>query len=250
MQNIGITLNIVDKSESIDSNWTLLDIVKKRPPNGWKKLFEDSFDEFEDIQDFLSDQEKQYGYYYPEKKNLFRAFELTPLNNVRVVLCGQDPYIDLTKTTGEIRAQGLSFSVSRTSDIPPSLKNIFKELSTDIPEFKMPTHGDLTFWALQGVLLLNKCLTVNPSLSKSHKQIWNSFLYRVVEAVINTNPKCIFVLWGRESQKLNKLIRGRCPVLEASHPSSMNTKGGFLGCRHFSKINSLLGDKPIDWNLY
>lgn len=243
-------INIVPE---IQQDWTLIDILNKRCPIGWKEVFESARPELEDLQDYLTNDEKQYGRYYPEKKNLFRAFELTPLEDVRVVIIGQDPYPSKTKTTSEIRAQGLSFSVSRTSDIPPSLVNIFKELKSDIPTFNIPNHGDLSNWAKQGVLLLNKCLTVLPNMAKSHKEIWNGFLYRVIEAIILVNPKCIFVLWGREAQKLNKMIRGRCPTLECGHPSGANRANTFIGCKHFSKINELLANDyrgPIDWNLY
>jgi len=243
-------LNIVSP---IQQTWTLMDILDKRPPRGWEKIFQSARPEIEDLQEDLEKDEQQYGCYYPEKKNLFRAFDLTPLDRVRVIIVGQDPYHNLTKTTREIRAQGLSFSVSKLSDIPPSLLNIFKELRSDIPEFVQPSHGDLSSWALQGVLLLNSCLTVLPNQPGSHKKIWNGVLYRIIEAIVDINNKAIFVLWGRKAQELKKMIRGRCPVLEAGHPSSMNAKGGFLGCKHFSQINTLLanvGSQPIDWNLH
>jgi uracil-DNA glycosylase len=246
----SLKLNFV---QEIDQTWTLCDIVDKRSPPGWKDIFKVARDEFDDLQEYLDNEERQYGRFCPEKKNLFRAFELTPLDNVKVVIVGQDPYHDRNKTDNQIRAQGLSFSVSRDADIPPSLKNIFKELLKDIPTFQLPNHGDLTNWAQQGVLLLNKCLTVNPKAPGSHKNVWNGFMYRIIEAIISTNPKCLFVMWGREAQKIGKMIRGRCPTLECGHPSGANRANTFIGCKHFSQINDHLvksGFDPIDWNLY
>lgn len=246
MSKIKIILNVLKKDVEYK---TLIDVVDNKTPSGWSELFEKARPELLDISDILDEQEIEFGPYYPKKEDIFRAFHLTPLNRVRVVIIGQDPYHDKTKTTGEIRARGMSFSVSKTSDIPPSLRNIFKELAQSIPEFKTPKHGDLTYWAIQGVLMLNFALTVGAGRPGSHKKLWIGFIHHVIEFIIKTNPNTIFVLWGRKAADIKKMISGRCTILEAAHPSPYSAHKGFFGCKHFKIINEYLANDPIDWNV-
>lgn len=247
--NMEVKLNTV---QEVDQSWSLLDIVNKCRPVGWSDVFDEAVNELEELDEDLKKREVTFGRYYPDKKNLFRAFHLTPLDSVRVVIFGQDPYPDRDRSSGEIKAQGLSFSVNKSCAIPPSLRNIYKEIKSNYDDFTIPSHGDLSTWANQGVLLLNACLTVDAGSEGTTVKIWDGFLYRVIEAILKTNPKCIFVLWGRNAQTLKKIIKNRGIVLEAPHPSSRNIKGGFLGCKHFIRINELLMENnknPINWNL-
>lgn len=243
---------VIEFVDPIDQSWSVYDICTKSPPFGWKDVFKNAENELKDVSDILENQEKSVSKFFPLKNNLFRAFELTPLNKVRVVIFGQDPYHTATKK-GEPIAQGLSFSVDKKSAIPPSLLNIYKEIKNNYPEFEIPKHGDLTSWARQGVLLCNTCLTVNPGDPGSHGDIWDGFIKQVINAILNKNKNCIFVLWGSKAKKLEKFIAGRGHILIGAHPSPFSAiKYGFFGCQHFKKINELLlsfGSSPINWNL-
>lgn len=236
---------------TIDQTWSIIKICHERPPFGWKMVFKDAEEELKDISSILEEQEKAFGSYYPLKSNIFRAFELTPLENVRVVIVGQDPYHQVNSQTGLPRAQGMSFSVSRDDDIPSSLKNIFKELK-NTTDFKYPNHGDLISWTRQGVLLLNMCLTVRPNQAGSHGDIWMGFIVKVLNALAEEKPNTIYVLWGSYAQKLIKYIGDRSVILTSAHPSGLSAHRGFFGCNHFKQINDILlsrNETPIDWNL-
>jgi len=239
--------------EKIDNTkFTLIEIVEKNPPNGWIEVFKESYNELLDISNILDLEEKKYGIYYPYKCNIFNAFNLTPLNEVRVVIIGQDPYHD-TLSNNKPRAIGVSFGIAKDDDtIPPSLRNIFLEIKRSIPNFIIPEHGDLTKWTKQGILLLNMCLTVNPGKPGSHGQIWMGLIYRVINAICERKRKTIFCLWGKNAQKLDNIINGRGIILSTSHPSPYSYNYGFKGCNHFNIINEHLvkmKDTPIDWNL-
>ena len=188
----------------------------------------------------------------PAPENLFRAFNLTPLPKVKVVILGQDPYQSLIN--GLPVATGLAFSVRKGFPIPSSLQNIYKEIQSTVKGFSSPSHGDLTSWAVQGVLLLNSCLTVREGQAGSHKEIWHGFIKRAVKAILDQNPTCVFVAWGKNAQKVAKKFVGeKAPVLTAAHPSGLSAHRGFFGCNHFNQINDLLaqsGKSPIDWNIY
>lgn len=245
-----LKLKIVDKNkEQITNDWTIERVATEWTPSGWEKVFLDAKDEIKDVSDILEKYKEKHGRWYPDNKNLFRAFELCPLNRVKVVIIGQDPYHNLTKC-GIPQAMGMSFSVPKGAQIPSSLRNIFKEISTDIPGYVKPTHGDLTRWADQGILLLNSCLTVKPKEPGSHKEVWLGFVKKVIMAILETNKDCIFVLWGRKAQKISKMLGQRTTILEAAHPSGFSCHKGFFGCKHFSEINKLLkdkGKKEIKW---
>lgn len=226
-------------------SWTIERILTECKPHGWEQIIDEAKDEIKDVSGVLAKFERVRGPYLPLKKDLFNALWLTPLDQVKVVILGQDPY----HQPGV--AQGLAFSVRKGEKIPVSLRNIFKELTTDIPGFTMPEHGDLTSWCTQGVLLLNTCLTVDPGQAGSHGAIWEDFVVKVILAVCHVNPKAVYLLWGRKAQSFRSIIVGTSVVLEASHPSGFSVKG-FLGCKHFSQTNQALlaqGKEPINWNL-
>ncbi|MDU6412274.1 MAG: uracil-DNA glycosylase [Yersiniaceae bacterium] len=183
---------------------------------------------------------------YPPQKEVFNAFRFTELNDVRVVILGQDPY------HGPNQAHGLAFSVRPGVPVPPSLVNIYKELQSDIPGFNRPEHGCLQSWAEQGVMLLNTVLTVERGQAHSHARLgWETFTDRVIAAINEHREGVVFLLWGSHAQKKGSFIdTQRHHVLKAPHPSPLSAHRGFLGCRHFSQTNALLekqGLPPIDW---
>ena len=185
---------------------------------------------------------------YPPREDVFNALKLTPFENVKVVILGQDPY------HGPDQAHGLCFSVQRDVTTPPSLKNIYKELAWDIDGFSIPGHGDLTSWAQQGVLLLNTVLTVEQGNAHSHaKWGWETLTDQIIQAVSDHKQSVVFLLWGSHAQKKGKNIdKSKHYVLNAPHPSPLSAHRGFLGCRHFSKTNALLreqSESDIIWQV-
>ena len=185
---------------------------------------------------------------YPPKQSVFNAFSTTAFADVKVVILGQDPY------HGPAQAHGLCFSVQNGVKPPPSLVNIYKELQQDIDGFERPLSGDLTYWAEQGVLLLNTVLTVEAGQAHSHAKLgWEMFTDKVIE-VINANlANVVFLLWGSHAQRKASAVDGskHC-ILKAPHPSPLSAHRGFLGCKHFSAANQYLstnGLTPIDWCL-
>ena len=182
---------------------------------------------------------------FPEEKNVFNALELTPFESVKVVILGQDPY------HGFGQAHGLSFSVQKGIPLPPSLKNIYKELQEDIGG-EFPTEGDLSHWAKQGVLLLNTVLTVEEGNANSHKgKGWERLTNRLIESLNELKHPVIFILWGKPAQDKEKLITNLSHViLKAPHPSPLSAYRGFFGSKPFSKVNEILiqqGQTPIRW---
>ena len=182
---------------------------------------------------------------FPEEKNVFNALELTPFESVKVVILGQDPY------HGFGQAHGLSFSVQKGIPLPPSLKNIYKELQEDIGG-EFPTEGDLSHWAKQGVLLLNTVLTVEEGNANSHKGMgWERLTNRLIESLNELNHPVIFILWGKPAQDKEKLItNSNHIILKAAHPSPLSAYRGFFGSKPFSRVNDILiqqGQTPICW---
>lgn len=234
---------VIVNDEPINQDMSINEIVKTNTPRGWEPVFENAKNELGMISDILEEK----GEYLPLKKNLFRAFSLTPLQKVRVVIFGQDPYHGYDNN-GQPQAQGLSFSVSRGVTVPPSLRNIYKEIKRSYPNWEIPNHGCLDHWASQGVLLLNSSLTVMPRNPDSHSKskLWLPFIRWVLVAIENVNPKCIYVLWGKKAEKMKKFISNKAIILESSHPSPFSARRGFEGCGHFHKINEYL-DNPIQW---
>jgi len=200
------------------------------------------------LRDFLLQEKQQNKVIYPPRSLIFNALNTTPLNQVKVVIIGQDPY------HGPNQAHGLSFSVQRGVALPPSLRNIFHELHTDLG-VPIPRHGDLTHWAEQGVLLLNSVLTVEAGQPTSHqKQGWEDFTDHVIDVLNQQREHIVFILWGAYAQRKGQRIDpNKHLILKAAHPSPLAAnRGGFFGCKVFSKSNNYLkqnGIEPIDWQL-
>ena len=194
-------------------------------------------------------EEKQSGHtVYPKGSDIFNALNHTPFDQVKVVILGQDPY------HGQGQAHGLSFSVQKGMIVPPSLKNIYKELAEDFPGYVTPAHGELTKWADEGVLLLNATLTVRAHEANSHQgKGWENFTDRIIKELSEKREGIIFMLWGKFAQNKSVLINGnKHTILMAPHPSPFSAHTGFLGCKHFSKANEILkraGKAPIDWQI-
>ncbi|GFN34128.1 uracil-DNA glycosylase [Paenibacillus xylaniclasticus] len=193
------------------------------------------------------EEEYAVGKVYPAKEDIFKALELTSYEATRVVILGQDPY------HGEGQAHGLSFSVKRGVGIPPSLRNIYKELESDIG-CKAPAHGSLESWARQGVLLLNSVLTVREALPNSHKGIgWEKLTDAVIAALNERDKPVVFILWGNHAQaKASYINQERHSIIASPHPSPLSASRGFFGSRPFSKANEQLkqwGCEPIDWSI-
>lgn len=185
---------------------------------------------------------------YPPEADVFNAFRYTEFNQLKVVILGQDPY------HGPNQAHGLSFSVRPGVPVPPSLKNMYKELALEYPDFVVPQHGYLESWARQGVLLLNTVLTVIANQPNSHRHLgWETFTDNVIKAISQHAEPVVFLLWGSHAIKKQQLIdKSRHHVLTAPHPSPLSAHRGFLGCGHFASANQLLlqmGKTPIDWRL-
>lgn len=232
---------------------SVIQLLKHKIPTGWESAFKESWDTIVELSEILELQEKKYGPWFPLKEDLFRALDLVSPDKVRVIIMGQDPYHGMGKT-GYPQAMGLSFSVRKGETIPPSLRNVFAELSTNIEGFQTPYHGDLTSWAKQGVLLLNSCLTVRKGEPESHKDVWKAIIICILKQVEHYNPKCIALIWGKKASKYKPYLPSKSIILDAPHPSSMNNGRAekFLGCKHFTKVNDLLKaakEVPIDWNL-
>lgn len=217
---------------------------------GWLAVLEEEFekDYMKNLKSFLQEEKQKGATVYPKGTDIFNALNTTPFDKVKVVILGQDPY------HGIGQAHGLSFSVQRGIAVPPSLKNIYKELETDIEGFKTPNHGHLTHWAEQGVLLLNATLTVRASEAGSHQNRgWEIFTDEIIKALSQKREHIVFLLWGKYAQQKVALIdQKKHYVLTAAHPSPFSAYNGFFGSKHFSKANQLLVQnnlKPIDWNL-
>lgn len=201
---------------------------------------------FEALVEELHRQKAEGVVIYPAGRNIFRAFELTPVQDVKVVILGQDPY------HGPGQAMGLSFSVPDDVPAPPSLKNIFREISNDL-QIPMSGRPSLEPWARQGVLLLNAILTVRAGEAASHSQLgWTGFTDAVIKYISDNLDGVVFMLWGNFARSKSALIdSSRHLVLEAAHPSPL-ARGAFFGCRHFSRANEYLtskGKTPINWQL-
>ena len=218
------------------------------PPTSWKPLLSDEFLKpyYLKIQQFLERQDKLGKVIYPPRKDIFNAFNLTTPQNVKVVIIGQDPY------HGYGQAHGLCFSVKKGAKIPPSLRNIFKELEDDIG-CEIPIHGDLSHWASQGVFLLNTILTVEEKQASSHQGIgWEEFTDKVIQTISDNKEKLVFILWGNYARKKKYLIDSKKHlIIESPHPAAeiyTGGKAGFFGSKPFSRANQYL-TSPIDWCL-
>ncbi len=213
----------------------------------WKDVLSTEFEKeyFKKLTDFVRGEYISGKTIYPEPKNIFNAFNLCPLYNVKVVIIGQDPYHE----PGQ--AHGLCFSVEQGTDFPPSLQNIYKEIESDLGH-KSITNGDLSAWARQGVLLLNSTLTVQAHIAASHSgKGWETFTDSVIRAVNETQKNVVYMLWGSFAQKKAEFVDAQNNlILKSAHPSPLSAYRGFFGNHHFSRANEYLvqnGKKPIDW---
>lgn len=216
--------------------------------NDWKPILEKAAqkDSYQNLRKFLVDEYNAYPI-YPEMNNIWQAFQWTPYKDVKVVILGQDPY------HGENQAHGLSFSVQPGIPLPPSLRNIYKELEDDLG-IEPVTHGYLKSWALQGVLLLNTVLTVRAGQAHSHREKgWEDLTDEVIRALNEREKPMVFILWGGAAQRKRSMIdESKHVILASSHPSPLSSYRGFFGSNPFSKANEALqelGQDPIDWQL-
>lgn len=217
---------------------------------GWFEVLKDEFEKpyMKSLKNFLQ-QEKQAGFtIFPKGSDIFNAFKHTPFEKVKVVILGQDPY------HGVGQAHGLSFSVQKGIVPPPSLKNIYKELADEFPDFKIPSHGELTSWADQGVMLLNATLTVRAHTAGSHQNKgWEQFTDKVISELSAKRSGLVFILWGNYAKQKESLIdQSKHFIIKSAHPSPFSAYNGFFGSKPFSKTNEILkkeGKEPIDWQI-
>jgi len=217
----------------------------------WLAVLQEEFEKpyMTNLKKFLQNEKDARQIVYPKNADIFRAFNDTPFDKVKVVILGQDPY------HGPNQAHGLSFSVPKGIVIPKSLINIYKELATDIPGFIKPTHGNLEEWAKQGVLLLNATLTVRAGEAASHqKKGWEIFTDEVIHKLSEKRIGLVFILWGAYAQSKIPLIdQNKHHIIKSVHPSPLSVERGFWGSKPFSKANAYLekeGEKPIDWQIH
>lgn len=216
--------------------------------NDWAPIIEREFNEkyYRDLMNFIREEKESY-IIYPREEDIFNALHHTPLSRVKVVIIGQDPYHN------ENQAHGLCFSVKSQVDIPPSLRNIYKELREDLG-YDIPTHGFLKKWADQGVLMLNSVLTVRAHQAGSHKgKGWEVFTDYIIQTVNKENRPIVFLLWGKPAQEKKKFLNNpKHFVIESAHPSPLSAFRGFFGSRPFSQTNDFLEKnqvEPIDWRI-
>ena len=225
-------------------------LARVQMPEDWKLALIDELtsQNMDNLREFLKQEYGSGKSIYPKASQMFNAFNLTPLSNVKVVILGQDPY------HGPGQAMGLSFSVPKMIPMPPSLRNIVKEMADDIGTVP-PKHGDLTHWAQQGVLLLNASLTVEEGMAGSHQgKGWEQFTDAVIDVVNKQTSNTVFILWGSKAKLKGKFIdTEKHLILSAVHPSPLAAnRGGFFGSKPFSKANEYLvqhGKQAIDWQL-
>lgn len=216
--------------------------------NDWDELLKEEFkkDYYLKLREFLID-EYRTKTIYPDKEDIFNALKFTSFKDTKVLILGQDPY------HGKGQGHGLSFSVNKEIKVPPSLRNIYKELHDDIGE-KIPNNGYLKKWAQQGVLLLNTALTVREKDPNSHKNMgWETFTDRVIELLNEKEKPMVFILWGNNAKSKEELITNKNHlIIKSTHPSPFSAHRGFLGSKPFSRTNEFLksvGENPIDWHI-
>jgi uracil-DNA glycosylase len=226
-----------------------ISIAEETTSKRWKDLLKDELQApyYLELKEFIKSERAQGKRIYPPDHEILNAINLTPFEQVKVVIIGQDPY------HGADQAHGLCFSVRPPVPPPPSLKNIFKELNSDLG-IRTPTNGSLERWAKQGVLLLNTVLTVEAGRPASHQNRgWERFTDKVIEMLVTHKRDLVFLLWGAHAQKKTAFIDPvKHHLLKAAHPSPYSASNGFFGCKHFSKTNEILqshGIAPVDWGL-
>lgn len=227
----------------------MTDAERIRLDPAWKAVLKDEFDKpyMQGLREFLREEKRRGKQIFPPGDRIFNALDSTPLDRVKVVILGQDPY------HGPGQAHGLCFSVQPGVPLPPSLRNIYKEIASDLG-VTMGRSGFLQSWADQGVLLLNAVLTVEAGQAGSHQgRGWEQFTDRVIEILNEQREHLVFLLWGSHAQRKGRIIdRQRHLVLQSPHPSPLSASRGFFGCRHFSHSNDYLrrhGREPVDWQV-
>lgn len=248
-----LTLSCPPDRPKPDQTWSMFRVATEYTPISWEPLFKKASADLNSINGKIEVQPApgtDYPY-FPCKADIFAAMMLTRSDHVKVVIIGQDPYPHMSNRYGLPTATGLAFSARRKDPVPKSLQNIFKELAKTVKGFRRPDHGDLTRWAEQGVLLLNRGLTVLPQQAKSQVACWMPFIIRTLEFVQTQNSRTIFILWGQEAQKLQRYIYSVSNVITGGHPSPLSENLFFDG-DYFNKVNQRLIEtkqQPIDWNL-
>ena len=219
----------------------------KIPENSWNTILNKLLKKY-DIENKLIEQNEKFNSeleIYPKKELIFNAFSFFEITNLKVVIIGQDPYIN------ENQAMGLCFSVPEGTKLPPSLKNVYKCINNTCNIEMDINNGNLTKWAEQGILLLNKTLTVFEKVSNSHKKIWKGFAEDLIQYISNNSEGIIFVLWGNDAKKLKKYINETHYILENTHPSPLARKS-FIDCNHFTEVNNILkrmNKNEINWKI-
>jgi len=251
--NLSIKKQYLDQNKELFGKEIFLELTKKSKlsktvliEDSWYQVLQSEFskDYWKSLTDNVRNLYKK-KVIYPDPKKVFNAFDSTPFNQVKIVIIGQDPY------HGAGQAHGLSFSVEKDTKMPPTLRNIYKELNSDL-NIPIPNTGNLQPWADQGVLLLNTVLTVEANQANSHKNLgWEIFTKAAIKAVSKELKNVVFILWGKQAQSFHSILNEdiHC-ILSSAHPSPLSAYNGFLGCKHFSKANDYLvknGKEPIDW---
>lgn len=213
--------------------------------NDWQPIFQEEMNKpYYSVLNSRLDYEYSRYTVYPEREDIFKAFELTPYNDVKVVIIGQDPYHECGQ------AEGLAFSVPYGCKIPPSLRNIYKELQDDLG-INPPNHGNLRDWALRGVLLINSVLTVREGEANSHKALgWEMFTDNILKALSRRDKPIVFILWGNNARAKKKLIdSNKHYIIESPHPSPLSARNGFFQSKPFGRANDYLKSEAIDWRI-
>jgi uracil-DNA glycosylase len=244
VESKGVSTTSETKEEDIPDDITIYEVASKYPPVGWKEHFKTKDSELKRVSNLIDKSRRDTGdEITPPNNCIFRAFQLTPLSTVRVVIIGQDPYPAAGVATG------LAFSTHPFSPVPASLKNIYKEIAASCKGFEIPDHGCLDGWAKQGVFLINTCLTCPVGKAGGHSKynIWIPFISSVLKLIGETNKDCFYMLWGKPAQECKQYIKGKEDrILCTSHPSPLSASRGFLGCGHFALVNKKLVP-PIKW---
>jgi uracil-DNA glycosylase len=233
----------------VDQTWNIYDIATKNVPISWESAFKNADEELKHISNLLFNYETKNGISFPYKSNIFKAFELTRLENVRCVFVAPEPY-NTTDMDGSPLATGLALSVKKSSTIPKSLYNLYTVMSKQIPDFVIPTHGDLTDWAKNGILLLNISLTVKNGESKSHSELWTGFTMKIIEEIMVKRKNIPFFFLGKECNKIANFISGSCPIYVSNSGYSMaedlgsafNEMNKFLNKHNLEPINFKIGN--------
>jgi uracil-DNA glycosylase len=205
-----------------DNKWNIYQIATLNTPKGWERAFKNSDDELQHISMLLERDEQKNGNFYPHRENIFKAFHLTSLDDLKAVIVCPEPYSTMNTDNNPL-AVGLSLAVTRTSPIPFVLQKFFNILAKNNKNFVIPMHGDLTEWAKNGILLLNISLTVRSGTPKSHSELWTGFTSKIINEIMSTKKYVPFICIGKDCNKIANFISGSCPLYRCMNPYSMDT---------------------------